>query len=101
VLDWHRFSVRIPPHRIPELPDLLRAIPAATVRQMQARLREVKRRFLLFPFASALALIELRVAALLNASSGKGGGAAVVATQGDGHGVGGGQLTGIHDPGLV
>ena len=54
------FSVRITPEQIPQLPELLRAIPAARVTAMQARLAEVKRRYLLHPFSTALSLIGLR-----------------------------------------
>ena len=61
VLDWHEFSVRVTPQQLPELPALLRAIPAARVAAMQRRLAEVKRRYLLHPFSTALSLIGLRV----------------------------------------
>ena len=54
------FSVRITPEQIPQLPQLLRAIPAARVAAMQTRLAEVKRRYLLHPFSTALSLIGLR-----------------------------------------
>ena len=60
VIDWQAFSVRITPDQIPQLPQLLRAIPAARVAAMQTRLAEVKRRYLLHPFSTALSLIGLR-----------------------------------------
>ena len=60
VIDWQAFSVRVTPQQIPQLPQLLRAIPAARVAAMQARLAEVKRRYLLHPFSTALSLIGLR-----------------------------------------
>ena len=40
---------------------------AARARAMQARLAEVKRRYLFYPFETALALIEARVRAELGA----------------------------------
>ena len=61
VLDWRRFSVRIRAEQIPQLPTILRAISPQTVAQMQARLAEVKRRYFLFPFNTALSLMQLRV----------------------------------------
>ena len=60
VLDWRDFSVRISPDQIPQLPALLRALPAARVAAMQRRLAEVKRRYLLQPFSTALSLVGLR-----------------------------------------
>ena len=60
-LDWRRFSVRIPAAKISQLPMILKAIPPATVAEMQARLAEVKRRYMLFPFNTALSLMQLRV----------------------------------------
>ena len=60
VIDWQAFSVRVTPQQIPQLPQLLRAIPPARVAAMQARLAEVKRRYLLHPFSTALSLIGLR-----------------------------------------
>jgi hypothetical protein len=61
VLDWRKFSVRIRSSEVPKLPQILRAIPAAQVAAMQARLAEVKRRYFLFPFNTALAMMQLRV----------------------------------------
>ena len=60
-LDWRRFSVRIRQADIPRLPQILRAIPPATVAQMQARLAQVKERYFLYPFNTALALMRLRL----------------------------------------
>ena len=67
VLDWRRFSVRIRSSQLPQLPAILRAIPPATVGAMQARLEEVKRRYFLFPFNTALSLMHLRVRHALRA----------------------------------
>ena len=61
VLDWTEFSVRISPAQIPQLPSILRAIPAEKVKRMQARLAEVRRRYFLHPFSTAHALIALRL----------------------------------------
>ena len=58
--DRQAFSVRITPEQLPQLPQLLRTIPAARVAAMQRRLAEVKRRYLLHPFSTALSLIGLR-----------------------------------------
>ena len=60
-LDWRRFSVRISEAQIGQLPAILRAIPPERIRQMQARLAEVKHKYFLFPFNTALALMHLRV----------------------------------------
>jgi hypothetical protein len=61
VLDWRRFSVRISSGQIHSLPHILRQIPPQKVREMQARLAEVKQRYFLFPFNTALALMRVRV----------------------------------------
>ena len=58
--------MRIPSSQISQLPQTLKAIPAARVKQMQARLAEVKQRYLLYPFNTALSLLRLRVRTLLN-----------------------------------
>ena len=60
-LDWRRFSVRIAPSDIPKLPEILRAIPPERIATMQRRLAEVKDRYFLYPFNTALALMRLRV----------------------------------------
>ena len=65
VLDWHGFSVRIRTAQIPQLPQLLRQIPQQRVRAMQRRLAEVKARYFLFPFNTALSMIRLRVRTML------------------------------------
>ena len=69
VLDWSRFSVRVKRAQVPELPAILRAIPPAKVAAMQARLAEVKERYFLYPFSTALALVRLRAARLRNATA--------------------------------
>ena len=61
VLDWRKFSVRIRSVDVPKLPQILRALPPAQVAAMQARLAEVKRKYFLFPFSTALAMMRLRV----------------------------------------
>ena len=61
VLDWRRFSVRIRSEQIPQLAQILKAIPPAKVAEMQARLAEVKHRYFLFPFNTAFSLMRLRV----------------------------------------
>ena len=61
VLDWRRFSVRIRQSQVAQLPDILRAISPAKVAQMQARLAEVKHKYFLFPFNTAMAMMHLRV----------------------------------------
>ena len=61
VLDWRRFSVRIKTADVSKLPQILRAIPPQQIAAMQARLAEVKRKYFLFPFNTALALMQLRV----------------------------------------
>lgn len=65
VLDWQAFSVRIKPAQVGDLPRLLRAIPPEKVQRMQQRLAEVKRKYFLFPFSTALAMVHLRVRAAL------------------------------------
>ena len=65
VLDWKAFSVRIKPHQVGELPRLLREMPPERVLRMQQRLAEVKRKYFLFPFNTALAMMHLRVRAAL------------------------------------
>jgi hypothetical protein len=63
-LDWRRFSVKVSPQRIADLPDILHAISAAQIADMQAELRRVWRYFH-FPdtyqhgFATDLILREL------------------------------------------
>ena len=69
VLDWSRFSVRVKRAQVPELPAILRAIPPAKVAAMQRRLAEVKERYFLYPFSTALALVRLRAARLRNATT--------------------------------
>jgi len=74
VVDWRAFSVRIVPEQLPQLPALLRAIPAERVAAMQRRLAEVKERYFLAPFSTALSLVALRARlalgeAVKNASS--------------------------------
>eukprot|EP00965_Chrysotila_dentata_P046657 1549468-Pleurochrysis_carterae.AAC.4 len=71
VLDWREFSVRVHPDRIRDLPQLLRAIPPQRIESMKRRLLEVKRKYFLYPFATALSLIEMRIRAGLAASSSK------------------------------
>ena len=61
VLDWRRFSVRLRARDVGQLPNLLRAIPRERVLEMQRRLAEVRRRYFLFPFHTALAVLQLRV----------------------------------------
>ena len=61
VLDWRRFSVRIRQSQIRQLPEILRRIPRERIAEMQARLAVVKRKFLLFPFNTAMALMNVRV----------------------------------------
>ena len=65
VLDWRRFSVRIRQSDIPRLPAILAAIPPAQVATMQARLKEVKAKYFLFPFNTAMAIMHRRVHAAL------------------------------------
>ena len=55
--------------QVPELPAILRAIPPAKVAAMQRRLAEVKERYFLYPFSTALALVRLRAARLRNATA--------------------------------
>ena len=38
ILDWENFSIRIPEHKLEQVPDILRAIPAERVAAMHARL---------------------------------------------------------------
>lgn len=66
IIDWQAFSVRIRPHQISELPRILREIGPAQLERMQHRLAEVKNRYFLFPFSTALSLIRLRVLNMLN-----------------------------------
>ena len=61
VLDWRRFSVRIRQGQVPLLPKILRAITPTKVAQMQTRLAEVKQKYFLFPFNTAMAIMHLRV----------------------------------------
>jgi len=61
VLDWREFSVRIPSSQISQLPDILRRIKPEQISRMQHRLAQVKKRYFLFPFSTALSLIRLRV----------------------------------------
>ena len=61
VLDWRRFSVRIRSEQVPQLPQILKAIKPETILAMQARLAEVKTKYFLFPFNTALAIMRLRV----------------------------------------
>ena len=61
VLDWRRFSVRIRQSEIHRLPAILNAIPAAQIAAMQARLKEVKAKYFLFPFNTAMAVLHRRV----------------------------------------
>ena len=63
VLNWSDFSVRVTPAQVPTLPALLRKIPEERVRAMQRRLLDVKLRYILYPFSTALALINARIAA--------------------------------------
>ena len=65
LMRWCACQVRIHSSQIAELPDLLRDIPAERIAQMQARLDEVKRRYFLFPFETAFALVQLRVRELM------------------------------------
>lgn len=44
-MDWESFSIRIPEHRLLELPDILRAIPPLKVRDMQERVIFVYEQF--------------------------------------------------------
>ena len=60
VIDWRGFSIRIPPDQISSLPAILRKIPPEEVQRMQRRLAEVKQRYFLFPFNTAMSLIRLR-----------------------------------------
>lgn len=76
VLDWREFSVRVTPDELPRLEQKLRAIPPDRIAAMQRRLLEVKQRYLLHPFSTALSLIGLRVRGALglklgNATSGR------------------------------
>eukprot|EP00041_Stephanoeca_diplocostata_P023845 m.593869 g.593869 ORF g.593869 m.593869 type:complete len:321 (+) comp22397_c0_seq3:204-1166(+) len=62
LLDWDSFSIRVPEHQLMQLPDILRAIPAARVDRMQQRAAEVYELF----FASlslqvATAVEEIRL----------------------------------------
>lgn len=66
VLDWQRFSVRIRQAEISRLPSILRAISPQRVAQMQVRLAEVKRKYFVFPFNTALAIMQLRIQAGLH-----------------------------------
>ena len=61
VLDWRAFSVRVRESQLGNLAAILRAIPPERVAAMQARLAEVKRRYFLYPFSTALAITRLRV----------------------------------------
>ena len=61
VLDWRRFSVRILSSDIPRLPEILRGIPRERIVSMQKRLKEVKAKYFLFPFNTAMAMMQLRV----------------------------------------
>ena len=69
VLDWRAFSVRITPDQLPQLPALLRALPPARVAAMQRRMLEVKQKYLLHPFSTALSLVGLRVRTALGLPS--------------------------------
>ena len=65
VLDWREFSVRVASSQVSRLPSILREMDPARVARMQRRLAEVKRRYFLFPFTTAMSLLRLRVQALL------------------------------------
>ena len=61
MLDWSAFSVRVESSQVSKLPELLRAIPPAKVEAMQHRLLEVKRQYMLYPFNTAITMIEFRL----------------------------------------
>jgi hypothetical protein len=69
-IDWTRFSVRIHPSEIGQLPSILRAIPPERVAAMQARLALVKEKYFLYPFNTAFALMRLRVREALRRKDG-------------------------------
>ena len=78
VLDWREFSVRIRSSQIPQLPQILREIAREPGRleRMQARLAEVKRRYFLYPFSTAMGLVRLRVREAQGKASGHASGTA-------------------------
>lgn len=41
LLDWESFSIRVPEHQLLQLPEILRAIPMATIERMQKRVTQV------------------------------------------------------------
>lgn len=47
VLDWDAFSIRVMEKDIPELKTILQAVPVAKYKEMQERVRQVQRHFLL------------------------------------------------------
>eukprot|EP00966_Prymnesium_polylepis_P284987 6583937-Prymnesium_polylepis.1 len=65
VLDWREFSVRVASSQVSRLPSILREIDPARIARMQRRLAEVKRRYFLSPFTTAMSLLRLRVQTLL------------------------------------
>jgi len=64
VLDWREFSIRVPSAQVPKLPTILRQMTPAQIENMQRRLEEVKQRYFMYPFTTAMSLIRLRVAQL-------------------------------------
>jgi len=64
VLDWRELSIRVPSAQVPKLPTILRQMTPAQIENMQRRLEEVKQRYFMYPFTTAMSLIRLRVAQL-------------------------------------
>lgn len=47
VLDWSKFTIEIPPKRIPEIKAILKAVPHSEYLKLQKRVMQVRRHFML------------------------------------------------------
>jgi hypothetical protein len=82
VVDWRLFSVRVPPERWREIPEILRAITPGRLREMQAHLAAARDAYFENPMRTAVSLVWFRLQALGGHAQGEGRPSASASSEG-------------------
>ena len=82
VVDWRLFSVRVPPDRWRDIPEILRAITPERLREMQAHLAAARDAYFENPMRTAVSLVWFRLQALGGHAQGESGPSASASSEG-------------------
>ena len=82
VVDWRLFSVRVPPDRWRDIPEILRAITPERLREMQAHLAAARDAYFENPMRTAVSLVWFRLQTLGGHAQGESGPSASASSEG-------------------